>query len=862
MSCNNVDSSDAWKRYTYYAFISYQHTDEKWAGWLQNKLETYKLPCVLQKERRDMPRRITPIFRDKTDITSGPLKKTLSQELEASRYLIVICSPRSAKSGYVNYEVEQFLRMGRQDRIIPLIIDGEVGAGDTDKECYVPALLYAEESILGVNLPKLGRRKAFLAVVAALLNLKLDILLGRDRLRQRKKRLVIAAAAAVILVSGIRIWDYYLPKTDYYSDYVLKWGLPEGLFPLDKGFLFFGRDDTESMEGYYKITEVKASKTITLKHVNSAGIPVGYPANTEQTDRPISAEYDYKITDGTKRAAEARYMDGRNEVQLILKYSDDTRIVDFTGSDGANSPITLSSSLFSENGMIDLGNTGAVSYSAITRYIHEYNKEGYVISVKFMRDNRASAPTPDRNGITGYVCEVDSFGRTVRKDVIYDTGHAFRYGSFDRIRYEYAESHAGLAAVTYTDESNRPVLNPEGYSVKKFRYDKNGGLRSIAYYDNRLQPVSGPQGYAQITMEYDGRGFLWQEAYYDVNNKPVTAEFGYARILYARDKNGNPTQARVYNPDGFPVTAMPKDIQKYISGYSILRMEYDQSNLLTRQSYYNSDGEPVLCGMGYAAMAYVYDDKGRIKEASYYDSEGRPMKNMYGFEKFTKTYNEAGLTTEWRYLDSNGTLINNAWGYAVTVCEYDSNRNIRTLSYYNAAGKPVLTVNRAARQEYEWDDRGVMTASRNYDTEGKLINSAAGYAEYKYSYREEETQTVNEYAYYDTAGNLAIPAGQEWAKHNIEYSREGLLICDCFYDDNNELTVCGAAGYAKASYTYDRWNKLRSISFYGADMKPYISPLYGFATMELIYQANDLPEANYYDEQGIPMELPPGQSLG
>lgn len=35
--------------YDNYAFISYKREDEKWAEWLQRKLEGYKLPTILKK---------------------------------------------------------------------------------------------------------------------------------------------------------------------------------------------------------------------------------------------------------------------------------------------------------------------------------------------------------------------------------------------------------------------------------------------------------------------------------------------------------------------------------------------------------------------------------------------------------------------------------------------------------------------------------------------------------------------------------------------------------------------------------------------------------------------------------------------
>ena len=32
-----------------FAFVSYKREDEKWAKWLQQKLENYKLPAVIRK---------------------------------------------------------------------------------------------------------------------------------------------------------------------------------------------------------------------------------------------------------------------------------------------------------------------------------------------------------------------------------------------------------------------------------------------------------------------------------------------------------------------------------------------------------------------------------------------------------------------------------------------------------------------------------------------------------------------------------------------------------------------------------------------------------------------------------------------
>ena len=59
--------------YQYFAFISYQHNDEKWAKWFQKQLENYKLPSDIRNHRPDIPQYIRPVFRDKSDLCGAKL---------------------------------------------------------------------------------------------------------------------------------------------------------------------------------------------------------------------------------------------------------------------------------------------------------------------------------------------------------------------------------------------------------------------------------------------------------------------------------------------------------------------------------------------------------------------------------------------------------------------------------------------------------------------------------------------------------------------------------------------------------------------------------------------------------------------
>src|SRR5262245_20301448 len=138
------------RTFKYRAFISYSHGDEKWARWLHRGLETYRLPKrIVGRETGfgHVPARFTPVFRDREELaTATNLGATLVAALEQSACQIVICSPRSAKSRWVNEEILTYKRLGREDRIFCLIVDGEPGASldpaQADQECFPNALIF------------------------------------------------------------------------------------------------------------------------------------------------------------------------------------------------------------------------------------------------------------------------------------------------------------------------------------------------------------------------------------------------------------------------------------------------------------------------------------------------------------------------------------------------------------------------------------------------------------------------------------------------------------------------------------------------------------------------------------------------
>jgi hypothetical protein len=96
-------------QFKYRAFLSYSHADKAWGKWLHAALEGYRIDKDLVGRETPVgpvPKMLRPIFRDREDFSAGhSLTAQTLAALEASQFLIVICSPNAAQSAYVNEEL-------------------------------------------------------------------------------------------------------------------------------------------------------------------------------------------------------------------------------------------------------------------------------------------------------------------------------------------------------------------------------------------------------------------------------------------------------------------------------------------------------------------------------------------------------------------------------------------------------------------------------------------------------------------------------------------------------------------------------------------------------------------------------------
>ena len=161
-------------------------------------------------------KRISRIFRDKDElpITSN-LADPIINALRVSEFLIVICSPRLKESLWCKREIENFIAMHGQEKVLAVLIEGE------PSDSFPEELLYREKNIIleygetkvirepveplaadirGKNKKDIKKRikTEILRLLASMLQCNYDDL--KQRHKERKMQRMLALASVVCFV--------------------------------------------------------------------------------------------------------------------------------------------------------------------------------------------------------------------------------------------------------------------------------------------------------------------------------------------------------------------------------------------------------------------------------------------------------------------------------------------------------------------------------------------------------------------------------------------------------------------------------------------------------------------------------------
>ena len=196
-------------------FISYSRRDQAFARVLEAALENYTPPHGL-----GAPRRPLRVFRDEADLSGVEYFHAIERHLNASAKLLVLCSPDSRHSEFVNDEIARFVRTHRADCVVPILLDGvpnnAATAEQETRKAFPEALCDVIQMPLAADFRNFDPRRdklskgvfygAWYTTLANLLNVSREAIEQRDAKRAARRRvIVISTITAVIALLAVAL---------------------------------------------------------------------------------------------------------------------------------------------------------------------------------------------------------------------------------------------------------------------------------------------------------------------------------------------------------------------------------------------------------------------------------------------------------------------------------------------------------------------------------------------------------------------------------------------------------------------------------------------------------------------------------
>lgn len=715
----------------YYAFISHKSTDSRFALKLQKFIESYNLPVNICRMAGLQSRRLTPLCSYEVDFSSSPLLDEMQDKLKRSNHLILLCSEELLKSDpkYIDYEIRTFIECKKAEgidplsRIIPIIVTGEFGSAD--HECCPEALRE-----LGENCPiALDRKKykndreLFLHVISSLLNIDYAVIENRDKKRQRTKRGILGAALILLLVAGIALGSYFIPRKKHYVDFVMKDGLPQGIGTVSE-------DDSRKMRGHYVITWQK-HKIQSLEYVNAYGNRIDHNGNIYDGDRPSGYRFAYT---GSQLSA-VTYEDKFGVPYFILQYSGNSiSSADLRNPYDPAEAYYIGSSYESDPAML-LADVNLTSHSDISRFRYEYSPEGYV---------------------TGIVFCSDSTGRLAQDNSVYG--------------FEYVLDEKGRIVETYfLDALGERRLNSEGIYCRKFMYDDRDDLVQWFNCGENGSPAADAEGIVHCRYVYDNNHNLKNFSFFDETGVPVSiSSYGGTGQNQYVDDRGNLILAEFLDETGAISQSLP---------YCAMAFTYDEHGFIASRTFLTHTGEAVMDpSVNYATIQYTSDDIGNALERTYHDTEGNLINNAYGFAREVMEYDADGREQKHTYFTADGSYANyREFGYSSLVTTYDERSREISQSYFGPKGEPVNISGpifafgyHKLETVYEYGAHTKQTLSY-YDADGNSVNMVSSLGEeYARSVAYIQNGEITHMANYRKDGSIYGPVLEAETHHSAQ----------------------------------------------------------------------------------------------
>jgi hypothetical protein len=809
--------------FRYSAFISYSSADRAIAEWLHRELESQRIPrAARHQDRVSWPqgKTLAPVFRDREELHVAPdLSSAVYSALRASRFLVVICSPSAAQSAWVNREIQYFRSLGRSDRILTVIAEGEPTSGGLSTAGAFPSSLFGVQGStpsngdepLGADLRPGGdsRKYAVYKVAAPIMGIPVSLLARREQKRRRRHFALLACLLLSLVAAALGYWDYNRLKLRCYANLGWRWGLAEGVGELTREQVAHREIHWELWSRHGRVEEVRRVDV----HADASNLQpdlvstISYSYAEDQ--HAVSAEFRSSTGVLLQRVEFAPLQPLPNGGFLLRE-----RFQDPTGVSVAQSASMLPGDLFDAHEG-DWNEGGPLARSSATQRLNVLSVDGRTLEER--TENAFGRTQANSCGVAG-------------------------------TSYQYSGSCLPTAR-TLIGPDGSPACDERGVSHTSMEYGDFGDVRSLKFFAMGGAPTLGPNGAFVEAYDLDEHGNLSKVSLRDPSGEPMLGCDWWSTRLFVRDASGSAKEIHHLGRAGEPVCLR--------TGGSIFRLRRDDSGQIRELSLLGIDRRPAASGL-ISACRFECDGAGNACSVSWFGIDGKATVGMDGAFEERKSYGDDGRVVRRDFFDAQGQPMLCSGGYASMQISYSKNGAAESSVVFDQYGKvSPFRLSRGGVVRWTRDERGSVTEIENYDAGGHPVLIAAGY--HRLSRQFDATGRLLSQSTHGVNGEL-VEGLDGVAVHEYQYDGAGNLEVTRFLDKGRKL-IAGANGWSKSRAQYDKMRRAVRVDFFDCEGAPVADGL-GPAYLERTFNAlGDCTEERYFNVHGQPTTDGMGASI-
>ena len=408
-----------------------------------------------------------------------------------------------------------------------------------------------------------------------------------------------------------------------------------------------------------------------------------------------------------------------------------------------------------------------------------------------------------------------------------------------------------VASLTTVDEDGNPVMANGGYATALYEYDIYGRIIYEFHLDTKGNPAADASGKAGYRCTRDHLGNILSETNLGVDGEPVITSFATRKCEY--NKKHKLSKESFFDTEGKPML-------KTDTYYAVRTISYNKDKQVVGERYYDTEGKLIIAKSGYAGYDREIDLDNSVVIDRYIGTDGNYMTLTEGYAGLKRTCDEDGNIIGDSYIDKSGKGIDEIYldldghetlrrqGYSRLHKDFNDSGKISLYSFY-AYDEPYVTSAGYKSYKRDYDAKGNVTGETYMDVDDGVAITTSGYAALTREYNK-DNKLIREYYLDEEMWPMYISSG--FTSFGREYNDEGDVISETYYDEEGKLTSV-SAGYDEIRREYNDKRQLVKESYYAAG-KPVIRTDKKYSSLEREYdEFGNLIAEHYFDVDGKPV---------